>query len=104
MRTMKIKGLSGRRGLVVLNGALLAVLIGVTWGPQAIGQNAAPARARGDYTMVAGKTIAGGPSAVYVVDSANQELVALRWDPAKQEMVGMGYRNLQGDAHAIPGR
>jgi hypothetical protein len=54
--------------------------------------------------MVAGKTISGGPAAVYIVDSANQELVALKWDQAKQQMVGTGYRSLQGDARAIPGR
>jgi hypothetical protein len=78
----------------------------LTWGPLAIGQNAQPGvgRARGEYTMVAGRTISGGPAAVYVVDSANQELVALRWDQAKQQMIGMGYRSLQGDARAVPGR
>jgi hypothetical protein len=109
MKTMLLRT-RGRRGLLVLNAALLAALVLLTWGPAAIGQNAQPAgggggaRARGDYTMVAGKTIAGGPSAVYIVDSSNQELVALRWDQSKQQMVGMGYRNLQGDARAIPGR
>jgi hypothetical protein len=100
-----MKRLSRRRGLLLLNAGLLATLAVMTWGPMAVGQNAQPAgRARGDYTMVAGKTISGGPSAVYIVDSANQELVALRWDQAKQQMVGMGYRSLQGDARAIPGR
>jgi hypothetical protein len=102
---MKLLRTRGRRGLLVLNAALLAALALLTWGPAAIGQNAqAGARARGDYTMIAGRTIAGGPAAVYIVDSANQELVALRWDQSKQQMVGMGYRNLQGDARAIPGR
>jgi hypothetical protein len=94
----------GRRGLLALNAVLLAVLAVFTWGPLAGAQNAAPARARGDYTMVAGKTNAGGPSAVYIVDSSNQELVALRWDQGKQQMVGLGYRSLQGDTRAIPGR
>src|ERR1044071_9237884 len=101
---MKNNVFQRRSGLVVLNAGLLAVLALLTWGPAAIGQNQPGARARGDYTMVAGKTIAGGPAAVYIVDSANQELVALRWDQAKQQMVGMGYRNLQGDARAVPGR
>jgi hypothetical protein len=104
MRNMTVRG---RRGLIALNAALLGAFTVLTWGPPASGQNAQPAatgRARGDYTMVAGRTISGGPSAVYVVDSSNQELVALRWDQAKQQMVGMGYRSLQGDARAVPGR
>jgi hypothetical protein len=93
-----------RRGLIVLNAVLLTVLGALTWSPLASGQNQGAGRARGDYTMVAGKTIAGGPAAVYIVDSANQEVVALRWDQSKQEMVGLGYRNLQTDARAVPGR
>jgi len=96
----------GRRGLIALNAALFAALAVLTWGPLAIGQNAQPGtgRARGDYTMVAGKTISGGPAAVYIVDSANQELVALKWDQGKQQMVGMGYRSLQADTRTVPGR
>lgn len=98
--------LEGRRGLVALNATLLGALTVLTFGSFASGQNAQPGagRARGDYTMVAGRTISGGPAAVYIVDSSNQELVALRWDQAKQQMVGMGYRSLQGDARAVPGR
>jgi hypothetical protein len=103
MRSIMLRG-GRRRGLLILNASLLAALALLTWGPLAVGQNAQPGRARGDYTMVAGKTISGGPSAVYIVDSANQELVALRWDQAKQQMVGMGYRSLTGDARSIPGR
>ena len=93
-----------RRGLIVLNAVLLAVLAALTWSPLASGQNQGAGRARGDYTMVAGKTTAGGPAAVYLIDSANQEVVALRWDQSKQEMVGLGYRSLQTDARQVPGR
>ena len=101
MQTSRWKG---KRGLLALNAAMLASLAVLTWGPLAGAQNAAAGRARGDYTMVAGKTNAGGASTVYLVDSSNQELVALRWDQGKQQMVGLGYRSLQGDARAIPGR
>jgi hypothetical protein len=93
--------LRGRRGLIVLNGVLLAVLAAVVAAPVADGQ-VQPARARGEYTMVAGRTNAGGPAAVYIVDSANQEMVVLRWDQSKHSMVGLGYRNILGDGRAAP--
>jgi hypothetical protein len=62
------------------------------------------ARARGDYTMVSGRTNQGGPSVVYIVDSSNQELVALRWDQTKKVMGGVGYRNLAADSRGAKGR
>jgi hypothetical protein len=61
-------------------------------------------RARGDYTMVSGRTNQGGPSVVYIVDSSNQELVALRWDQTKKVMGGVGYRNLAADSRGAKGR
>jgi len=61
-------------------------------------------RARGEYTMVSGRTNQGGPQAVWLIDSANQELVVLRWDQTKQNLVGSGYRNLAADAKLSPGR
>ena len=99
----------GRRGLIVINAALLATLAAVTFAPLATAQpGAGPGvggRARGQYTLVSGRTMSGGADAVYVVDSSNQELVALRWDTGKQSLLGLGYRNLAGDgATAPPGR
>src|SRR5689334_20615978 len=94
-----------RRGLIALNAVLLAGVAFLAWATTAGAQNGQPAaRARGEYTMVAGKTIAGGSAAVYIVDAGNQELVALKWDQSKQQMVGLGYTNLQRDGRAIPGR
>jgi hypothetical protein len=61
-------------------------------------------RARGDYTMVAGRTNQGGPSVVYIVDSSNQELVALRWDQTKKVMAGVGYRSLSNDSRGAKTR
>ncbi|MCX5689359.1 MAG: hypothetical protein NTV94_06155 [Planctomycetota bacterium] len=95
------------RPLLVLNLALLAALLGLMYIPGAQAQNAntpAGSRNRGDYTMISGRTNAGGADAIYVLDSANQELVALRWDAAKQSLTGIGYRNLSADAKSVPGR
>jgi hypothetical protein len=93
--------LKGKRGLIVLNGVLLAVLAAMAAVPIAEAQVQA-VRARGEYTMVAGRTNAGGPAAVYIVDAANQEMVVLRWDQSKHSMIGLGYRNILGDGRAAP--
>ncbi len=87
--------------LVVLNAVLVAGVLLQRAVPRAYAQGG---RARGEYTMVSGKTNAGGPHAIYVLDSANQEMVALRWDPARRVLGVIGYRNLSGDANAKPGR
>jgi hypothetical protein len=82
-------------------------LAAVTWAPRADAQNAAPpreGRIRGDYTMVSGRVNAGGADAVYVLDAANRELIALRWDAAKQSLAGVGYRDLDADGRSTPGR
>lgn len=95
------------RPLLVLNLLLVAVLVAVTWTPPADAQNAAPpreGRIRGDYTMVSGRVNAGGSDAVYVLDAANRELIALRWDSAKQSLTGIGYRDLDADGKSSPGR
>jgi hypothetical protein len=85
--------------------ALNAVLGATLWLQHAVPHaHAQPGRARGEYTMVSGRTNAGGPHAVYVLDSANQEMASLRWDPARRVLGVIGYRNLSGDANAKPGR
>ncbi len=61
-------------------------------------------RPRGQYTMVSGKTNQGGPHAVYVLDAASREIVALRWDQSKQTLIGVGYRNLESDGRTTQGR
>jgi hypothetical protein len=105
MRAWTLSLGAGRRGLLFLNVALLAALGVLTFAPRVTAQNQpAGGRARGDYTMVSGKTNVGGPAAVYIIDSSNQEVVALRWDQGKQVMSGLGYRNIEIDTRAIPGR
>lgn len=99
--------LKDNRPLLALNVLLVAALVAVTWAPPADAQNAAPpreGRIRGDYTMVSGRVNVGGASAIYVLDAANREVIALRWDAAKQSLTGVGYRDLDADARSSPGR
>jgi hypothetical protein len=91
------------RALIALNAALLLVLGVVTLAPESYAQRAAH-RIRGEYTMVSGRIMGGNTSAVYIVDAANQELLAVRWNPATKALEGIGYRNLRADGQFGPGR
>ncbi|MCE7974277.1 MAG: hypothetical protein DYG92_08160 [Leptolyngbya sp. PLA1] len=98
--------LSTRPGLIILNLALAATLIVLAVASRADAQNASgpPARARGEYTLVAGKSNSGGSDVVYVVDASNQEIVALKWDQSRQAMTAVGYRAMGADQRQTPGR
>jgi hypothetical protein len=87
------------RQLIAVNGVLLALAVATLAGAQVASQ-----RARGEYTMLSGEITTGGPQAIYIVDSANQEIVALRWDQGRQSLGALGYRNIASDAAAKPGR
>ena len=91
------------RGLIVLNGALLLGLGLAVAVPTALASRQ-PARARGVYTMLNGAIQGGNSDAVYIVDSANQELVVVRWNDGRSTLEGIGYRNLNADAQAQTGR
>lgn len=83
------------RGLLLLNGALLAVLAMVTFGPHAGAQGA---RGRGEYTMVTGGANGSDAGVVYIADVANQEVIAMVYDNNAKRLEGVGYRNLANDA------
>lgn len=99
-----------RTTLLALGAANIAAVTAVvlSWPagaqPQSVPVKPADARARGDYTMVSGRINAGGNHVVYLVDSANQEMIALRWDTTKQVFIGIGYRNLATDGKGARGR
>ena len=89
-------------GLVAINAGLLAALALVVFVPPA-GTNAQPAaaapgaavnRARGTYTMVAGRVQGQVESAIYIVDAANQEMIAMKWDRSRKQLKGLGYQDL----------
>lgn len=92
------------RALVAVNVLLLALLATVLLSPHARAGAGQPARARGSYTMVGGQYQGGTSNAIYIVDAANQEMIALRWDESRKSLSGIGYRNLNEDATAEPGR
>jgi len=91
-------------GLIALNGILLAVLAAVSFGPGAPDASAEQARSRprGYYTMVSAKAQGIPESAIIVVDSTNQQLVATRWDRSRRTLSGLGFRDLTADAARAP--
>ena len=87
---------SGLRGLIALNALLLGALALITFAPRVTGQPAA--RQRGDYTMVAGGVNGIDSDAVYIVDSINQEMIAITYEQATRDIDGLGFVNLAADA------
>lgn len=92
----------GARRLILLNAGLLVALAAVSLAPPAGAQRGG--RAGGDYTMVAGRVQGGSTNAVYVVDAANQEMIAVRWNGGTKSLDGLAYRDLSADAAMNPGR
>lgn len=92
------------RALAVINGALILTLGLLMLASPVTAQPGATPRARGQYTVVAGKTSSGSNSAVFVLDAANREMIAVRWDQSKKSLMGIGYRNLDADSKTQPGR
>lgn len=89
--------------LIAINLLLLAILSVVTFAPSATAQNQ-PNRGRGEYTMVGGGLDNGTSDGVYIIDSANSEMIMLRWDNARTRLNGVGFRDLDDDKDAQPGR
>lgn len=88
---------SQQHALIGLNALLLGLLAVVTLSPGAEAQ-AKRARPKGQYGIVDGKFQGAQESAIYVFDSANQELIALRWDRSRKNLNAIGYRNIEEDA------
>lgn len=100
-------------GLVALNAALAVVLAGLFLVPTPAGGQptvgtppgaGGAARARGTYTMLAGRPRSGSGSLVYLVDSVNQEAITLKWNESRNVLEGMGYRNMSRDLGQVTGR
>ncbi len=97
---------SPRRNLIALNAALLLTLGAVTLAPHATAQSrgSETARPRGEYTVVGGAVSGANANAIYVLDSANREMVGLLWDESRRQILGLGYRDLALDLTADPER
>ncbi len=79
--------------------AAAAVTCGIAGG-FALAQAAAPARAAGQYTMVGGRTEGATAKVVYIIDSQNKELMAVRWNQGQNRLDGIGFRSITQDADA----
>ncbi len=93
------------RSLLAINAALLGLLALVSFAP-AVG---AQGRGRGDYTMVGGGANGANSAVVYIIDAANQEMIAATFNVNTRVLDGVGYRNLAQDAAQVlrsqtPGR
>ena len=93
------------RALLAVNAALLGLLGLVTFASTVEAQG----RGRGDYTMVGGGANGTNSAVVYIVDAANQEMIAATFNVNTRILDGVGYRNLARDAAQVmraqtPGR
>jgi hypothetical protein len=94
-------------GLIAVNVVLLLLLAALTLAPTSVAQRGAAGgggRARGEYTMLSGKITGSSAHAVYVMDSSNQDLIAVKWNESTKSLDAIGYRDLKEDAQASPGR
>jgi len=82
--------------LIALNVGLLGLLGMVTWSSVADARQ--DARVRGRYIAVAGGAPGASGDVVWIIDTVNQEMIALTWDASTRATVGVGYRNLAIDA------
>lgn len=101
-----------RAGLIALNAVALAALAWVALAPAASAQNqrggggaaGGTPRARGEYTMVSGRVLSLTEEVMYVIDSSNAELLALRWDNSRKTLSGLGYRDISADSKRGSGK
>jgi hypothetical protein len=102
MLTTTTDGTEGREpgraaGLLALNAALLGALALIEFGPGADAQ----ARARGEYVIVSGGVPHAQADAVYIIDTINQEMVAIQYDINDRDLRGIGYANLAADGSRL---
>jgi hypothetical protein len=79
---------------VLLNAALLAALVTITFMPQAHAQS----RVRSSYTIVGGTVNGIVQGVAYICDETTNEVVAVSWWENNKKLVGLGYRSVSADA------
>ncbi len=85
------------KGLLLLNAGLVGALGALLWMGEAGAQGAAT-RAEGRYVLLSGEASGLSTPVVYVLDTANQEVIALRWDERTDRAEILGFRDLRADA------
>ncbi|MAC18714.1 MAG: hypothetical protein CMJ23_03375 [Phycisphaerae bacterium] len=86
------------KGLLVLNGLLVAVLAAITFAPSADAQSQ---RFRGKYTMVSGRSQGTTPYLLYILNQNSRELVAVRYNVQQNMLEGMAYADLAKDSVTV---
>ncbi len=92
------------RALIGLNAVLLVALGAVSLTPNAGAQGQKSPRLPGIYSVVGGELSSGNANGVYVLDSANREMILLSWDNSRNKVNFLGYRDLNSDVNAEPTR
>ena len=87
--------------LVLLNTALLGALALVSLSPNAPAVADGQSAARGEYVAISGSIAGTKTPVIWVVNQASQELVAFQYEEQRNQLVGIGYRNLNNDAQTI---
>lgn len=85
------------KGLVLLNGLMLAILAAMTFAPTAEAQQ----RFRGKYAMVSGRAQGSVPYLLYIVDQNSRQMVAVRYNVQQNLLEGMGYADLVKDGVTV---
>jgi hypothetical protein len=78
-------------------GLIAAISTAVVVGASGAQSDGGERRMGGNYTCVGGATTGGHANVVYVLDTANRELVALQWNDTHKQLEGIGYRDLVSD-------
>jgi len=94
---MKNEQRNGRQRVVVGVNLVLVGVVVMLIGGIAGAQSTEARRVGGQYTCVGGKTLGGYTNVIYVLDSANREMVALKWNDGTKQLEGVGYRDLVED-------
>ncbi len=93
-----------QRVLLGANLALLAGVVVVHWAASPGRAQDGLDRGRGSYLMIGGEIQGGDSNAVYILDTINEEMIAVRWNHSRSQLDGLGYRDVRRDAAQEGGR
>jgi len=91
---------TSRNGVIALNVLLVTVLTVIVFVPTSDAQNTL----REGTSYVAISAVASGinTGVVYIMNTSQQELVAVAWNQNRNKIMTLGYRNIAVDAQSVP--